>query len=86
MCLHFRETGSCRLPGLLGIYSAPFGCDITDAMTPTTGGCGPHCTVAADRLGRPREAHCGCGECHGGGLAPVRPPGFESQTRPRPSN
>jgi hypothetical protein len=51
--------------------SAPSGRDITDAMTPITGGCGPHCTVAADPLGRPREAHCGCRECHGGGLAPV---------------
>jgi hypothetical protein len=51
-------------------------CDITNAMTPITGGCGPHCTVAADRPGHAREAHCGCRECHGGGRAPVTLPGW----------
>jgi hypothetical protein len=66
-------------------------CDITNAMTPITGGCGPHCTVPADRPGHAREAHCGCRECHGGGHAPVTLPGWGQTpervvaTRPGPA-
>jgi hypothetical protein len=62
-------------PGTL-VSRAASDCDITNAMTPITGGCGLHCTVAADRPGHAREAHCGCRECHGGGRAPVTRPGW----------